>query len=75
MILDQLRSKLVEYHKSKDTLRLGVLKYFLSKVKEKEIEKVIKKIDSLDNDTAGKRIQNFLLVFYIQVLMISYNFY
>lgn len=38
MILDQLRSKLVEYHKSKDTLRLGVLKYFLSKVKEKEIE-------------------------------------
>jgi predicted unusual protein kinase regulating ubiquinone biosynthesis (AarF/ABC1/UbiB family) len=30
--------------------------------KEKEIEKVIEKIDSLDNETAGKRIQNFLLV-------------
>jgi len=38
MIVEQLRSKLIEYHKAKDTLRLGVLKYYLSKVKEKEIE-------------------------------------
>jgi uncharacterized protein len=38
MILDQLRSKLVEYSKAKDTLRLGVLRYFLSKIKEREIE-------------------------------------
>lgn len=38
MILDQLRSKLVEYAKAKDALRLGVLRYYLSKVKDKEIE-------------------------------------
>lgn len=38
MIIDQLRSKLVEYAKAKDELRLGVLRYFLSLVKNKEIE-------------------------------------
>lgn len=38
MILDQLRSKVVEYYKAKDTFKLGVLRYFLSKIQEKEIE-------------------------------------
>lgn len=38
MIINELRSKLVEYQKSKDMERLGVLRYFLSKVKNKEIE-------------------------------------
>ena len=38
MILDQLKSKVVEYYKSKDTLRLSVLRFYLSKVNEKEIE-------------------------------------
>ena len=38
MILDQLRGRVAEYYKSRDTLRLGVLRYYLSKIKEKEIE-------------------------------------
>jgi uncharacterized protein len=38
MILDQFKSKLVEYMKSGDVERLGVLRYFLSKVKNREIE-------------------------------------
>lgn len=38
MILDQLKSKLIEYSKAKDTLRLSVLRYFLSKIKDREIE-------------------------------------
>ena len=38
MIIDDLRSKLIEYSKAKDVLRLGVLRYYLSKVKDKEIE-------------------------------------
>mgnify|MGYP003351323888 CR=1 FL=1 len=37
MILDQLKSKVVEYYKAKDALRLGVLRYYLSKVKDKEM--------------------------------------
>ena len=38
MIIDDLRSKIIEYAKAKDALRLGVLRYYLSKVKDKEIE-------------------------------------
>lgn len=38
MIIDNLKNKVAEYYKSKDTLRLNVLRYFLSKVKDKEIE-------------------------------------
>lgn len=38
MILEQLKKKVVEYYKSKDTLRLGVLRFYLSKVNNKEIE-------------------------------------
>ena len=38
MILDGLKSKLVEYQKAHDDQRLGVLRYFLSQVKNKEIE-------------------------------------
>jgi len=53
MILDQLRSKLVEYHKAGDMLRLGVLKYYLSKIKEKEIE-LRPSGQSIDDDMAFK---------------------
>lgn len=38
MILDQLRKKVAEYYKTGDSLRLSVLRYYLSKIKEKEIE-------------------------------------
>ncbi len=38
MVIDDLKSKIVEYYKSKDTLRLDVLKYYLSQVKNREIE-------------------------------------
>lgn len=38
MIVDDLRSKLVEYQKAGDSLRLGVLRFFFSQVKNKEIE-------------------------------------
>ena len=38
MILDFFRTKQLEYTKSSDTERLGVLRYFLSKVKNREIE-------------------------------------
>lgn len=38
MIIDDLKSKLFEYQKAKDTLRLGVLRYYLSQVKNREIE-------------------------------------
>ena len=38
MIIDDLKSKLVEYYKSRDTVHLDVLRYFLSQVKNREIE-------------------------------------
>ena len=38
MIIDNLRSKLVEYQKANDSFKLGVLRFFLSQVKNKEIE-------------------------------------
>lgn len=38
MIIDDLKSKLVDFQKSGDTLRLGVLRFLLSQVKNKEIE-------------------------------------
>ena len=38
MIVDDLRSKLFEFQKSNDILRVGVLRFFLSQVKNKEIE-------------------------------------
>lgn len=38
MILDDLKKKLVEYQKSGDQLRVGILRYFLSQVQNKEIE-------------------------------------
>lgn len=38
MILDQFRAKLVEYAKAKDQAGLDVLRFFLSQVKNKEIE-------------------------------------
>lgn len=38
MVLDIFKSKILEYAKSKDTLRLSVLRYFLAAVKNREIE-------------------------------------
>lgn len=38
MILDQLKTRLIDYSKAGDATRLGVLRYFLSVVKNKEIE-------------------------------------
>lgn len=38
MVIDDLKSKLVEFQKSKDAEKLGVLRYYLSKVQNKEID-------------------------------------
>jgi uncharacterized protein YqeY len=38
MILDQLKSKMVEYIKAKDAERLDVIRFFLAKIKNREIE-------------------------------------
>lgn len=38
MILDDLKNKRIEFMKSHDEARLGVLRYFLSLVQNKEIE-------------------------------------
>ncbi|NMB91911.1 GatB/YqeY domain-containing protein [candidate division WWE3 bacterium] len=38
MMVDNLRSKLIEYQKASDSFKLGVLRFFLSQVKNKEIE-------------------------------------
>jgi len=38
MIIDDIRSKLVGYQKANDTFRVGVLRFFLSQVNNKEIE-------------------------------------
>lgn len=38
MILEQLKAKQTEYLKAKDMPRLGVLRYFLSQIQNKEIE-------------------------------------
>jgi len=38
MIVDDIRSKLVGYQKAKDTFKVGVLRFFLSQIKNKEIE-------------------------------------
>ncbi|HLD51284.1 hypothetical protein A3K34_00790 [candidate division WWE3 bacterium RIFOXYC1_FULL_40_10] len=38
MILDQLKSKVFDYQKAGDNLRLGVLRFVLSEIKYKEIE-------------------------------------
>jgi uncharacterized protein YqeY len=48
MVLDDLRLKLVEYSKAGDVLRLGVLRYFLSQVQNKEIELRPQKIELTD---------------------------
>lgn len=61
MIIDDLRSKLVEYQKAGDTLRLGVLRFFFSQVKNKEIELRGQKKEMADEDVfkvLGKEIKN-----------------
>jgi uncharacterized protein len=50
VIVDDLRSKLLEYQKSGDALRLGVLRFFLSQVKNKEIELHGQKKEMTDED-------------------------
>ena len=51
MIVDSLRSKLFEYQKANDVLRLGVLRYYLSQVKNKEIELRSQQKEMTDEDT------------------------
>ena len=50
MVLDDLRSRLVGYQKANDTLRVGVLRFFLSQVKNKEIELRGQKKETTDED-------------------------
>jgi len=50
MVLDDLRSRLVGYQKANDTLRVGVLRFFLSQVKNKEIELRGQKKEMADED-------------------------
>lgn len=50
MIIDELRSKLFEYQKAKDELRVGVLRFYLSQVKNKEIEFRTQKKELTDED-------------------------
>lgn len=38
MILDDLRKKLIDYQKAKDVYSVGVLRYLLSEIHNKEIE-------------------------------------
>jgi len=38
MILEQLQAKMIEFAKAKDAERLGVIRFFLAKIKNKEIE-------------------------------------
>lgn len=38
MIFDELKKKLVEYQKDGDQTRVGILRYFISQVQNKEIE-------------------------------------
>ena len=51
MIVDDLRFKLFEYQKAKDELRVGVLRYFLSQVKNREIEYRTQKKEMTDEDS------------------------
>lgn len=50
MILEDLRSKVFEYQKAGDELRLGVLRYYLSQVKNKEIELRSQQKEMTDED-------------------------
>lgn len=50
MIIDDLRSKLIEYQKANDSFKLGVLRFFLSQVKNKEIELRSQSKDLADED-------------------------
>lgn len=50
MIIDDLRSKLIEYQKANDSFKLGVLRFFLSQVKNKEIELRSQSKDLTDED-------------------------
>lgn len=48
MILDQLKAMQTEYLKSKDLSKLGVLRFFLSQIQNKEIELRPQKLDITD---------------------------
>ena len=50
MIIDELRSKLFEFQKANDVLRVGVLRFYLSQVKNKEIELRSSHKDITDED-------------------------
>jgi len=50
LILDDLRSKTFEYQKAGDKLRLDVLRYYLSQVKNREIELRSQQKEMTDED-------------------------
>ena len=50
MILDDLRSKLVEYQKGNESFKLGVLRFLLSQIHNKEIELHGQKKELTDED-------------------------
>jgi hypothetical protein len=50
LIIDELRSKLFEFQKANDVLRVGVLRFYLSQVKNKEIELRLSHRDITDED-------------------------
>jgi uncharacterized protein len=48
LILDDLKKKLVEYLKAGDSERMGILRYFLAQVQNKEIELRPQKLELTD---------------------------
>jgi uncharacterized protein YqeY len=50
LIVNDIQSKVFEYQKANDELRLGVLRFYLSQVKNKEIELRVQKKEMTDED-------------------------
>ena len=50
MILDDLRSKLVDYQKNNESFKLGVLRFLLSQIHNREIEFFAQKKEFTDED-------------------------
>jgi len=50
MILDDLKSKLVEYQKANESFKLGVLRFLLSQIHNREIEFYAQKKELTDED-------------------------
>ena len=48
MILDVLRDKLIEYQKARDSFRVGVYRFLIADIKNKEIEMRSQNVDFAD---------------------------